>query len=102
MVYDARVDLWPVEFWLVAAVASVLFVGVLIWLSLRNQLRAVVKQLENLNGRHDHLDRSITEIRREHHELAREFSEFRGEVRGQLNAWNIPAGSDLQTPATRP
>ncbi|MDE0367471.1 MAG: hypothetical protein OXP09_18090 [Gammaproteobacteria bacterium] len=101
MVYESPAGLWPVEFWLLAAGASVLFAGVLFWMSLRNQIRAVIKQLEILNGRHDHLDRSMTDLRREHYELAREFSEFRGELRGQLNAWNASA-RDGQRPATRP
>ena len=91
MEYDSPTDIWPAEFWFVAAVGVILVVGVLIWVSLRNQIRGVIKQLENLNGRHDHVDRSITELKRDYYELAREFSEFRGELRGLRNA---PASQD--------
>lgn len=101
MVYKSPADIWPAEFWLVAAVVAVLIVSVLIWVSLRNQTRAVIKQLENLNGRHDHLDRSFTELKRDYYELAREFSEFRGELRGQLNASNSSA-RDKPPPETGP
>ena len=86
MVYDSPTDIWPAEFWFVAAIVIVLVVGVLIWVSLRNQIRGVIKQLENLNGRHDHVDRSIAELKRDYYELAREFSEFRGELRGLRSA----------------
>ena len=71
-------------------VVGAILVAVLFWVSLRNGLRAVRKQITNLIGRHDHHDRLVTDLKRDYYELAREFSEFRGEIRGLMNAPNAP------------
>ena len=65
-------------------------VAFFLWLVLHNQIKDVGRRV-------DQIDDAVTKLTDEHHQLAREFSELRGEIRGRLGspdpALSLVAGS---------
>ena len=76
---------------------SIAFMG-LMWRMFKNQsdgiyrrfetidqrFEAIDKRFENIDGRFDRVEDKIDSLARDHQGLARELSEFRGEMRGRL------------------
>ena len=60
--------------------------------SLENRFGSLDGRVGSLEGRFDSLDRKVDALAVDHHGLSRELSEFRGEMRGRLDAL-LPPGS---------
>ena len=54
--------------------------------SLEGRVGSLESRVGSLEGRFDSLDRKVDALAADHHGLSRELSEFRGEMRGRMDA----------------
>ena len=84
------------EAWTILAVGTAL--GSLVWQMLRSLRQGMVRRFGDIDGKFGEISKNFRDVRNrldrlavDHHGLARELSELRGELRGRLDERARPA-----------
>ena len=75
--------------WTIAAVGVAL--GGLVWQMLRSLRMDMVQRFEDIDKKFGDVNNKLDRLAADHHSLARELSELRGELRGRLDERARPA-----------
>ena len=75
--------------WTILAVGVAL--GGLVWQMLRSLRMDMVRRFEDIDKKFGDVNNKLDRLAADHHGLAREFSELRGELRGRLDERDRPA-----------
>ena len=78
----------------VTQITAIIALGVFLWQVFNRRLDGVDARFDrvvaDMDARFDSLETKVNDLARDHQNLARELSEFRGEIRGRLDA--LPKG----------
>ena len=75
--------------WMILAVGVAL--GGLVWQMLRSLRMDMVRRFEDIDKKFGDVNNKLDRLAADHHGLARELSELRGELRGRLDERDRPA-----------
>lgn len=70
----------------ITQITAVVAMGVFLWQVFNRRFEGVDARFDQVDARFDKLEAKVEDLAKDHRSLARELSEFRGEMRGRLDA----------------